>query len=578
MTSRLWSLLPAGLALPLVVAAVVAVLYLLRPPPRAVVVPSVLLWRLIAERHRSHTLLRRLVSAALSLAVALGISFALAGAPRSQRSGEHQLLVVDDSATMAAEAAPGLTRLARAAALASGLVADWPGPTLLADTTGRSAPRWARSTAEAEAWLRDLAASPTPGRLPAIERVPASATVPARRILVTDGVAIGSPAGWQVESVYTPATNVGLLAFAAGDRASPDRPEAFLEVLNASPAAVTARLVVERSSGEPLLDRRLDLGAHETWSGVLAFAPTPPGLDPALYARLETPGDALALDDRATGVARHAQRISVATVGVEGALERALRLLSGVTVAPLTGASWGGLEANAAGYDVLVAAGWAPETPPTVPALLVAPPPREWLPASDGSATATLWAWDAEGRDWGPLAVPELARYERLAEGARADSVAVLLEGAPERSGRNGAAPTEPLVFELRGTPAAVVVVAFPIESSSIAQHESFPLLVRSLVERLATPGGDLTAIVASAQPPFGRALTDINATTLPASSSRSEPGGGGQTDPVDPRGAAAPAPAPGAPSARRFALWMLAVAALIAILESAARARGLTE
>ncbi|HUP22362.1 MAG TPA: BatA domain-containing protein [Thermoanaerobaculia bacterium] len=561
----------SGLSLPLLVALVVALLYLLRPPPPTIVVPSVLLWRPIAERRRSHTLLRRLLSALLSLLVALGLAFALAGPPRPERRGAPQILVVDNSATMATEVAPGVTRLDRALEQARELVSDWQGPTLLADTTGGSGPRWAHSDAEAEAWLRGLRTSSARGRLPALHgAIPGSTAAAVRRLLISDGVALASLEDWQVVSVYQPVTNVGLLAFDASSTspaATTDSIEAFLQVFNASLVGVTSRLVVERAEGQILYQRPLELGPRETWSGVLALPATAGG--EIVRARIETADDALSSDDLAAIVPHLQRQILVGTVGdVDGAVGRALRLLPRVTVTALPADS-SSLEGPVP--DVLVAAGWAPESSPLTPTLLFAPPARAWLPEPTAQAIeAVVWARQPGPRDWGPVAFGDLRRYEP-------SDVEILLGGTTRSADDVRSTDTEwPLVFQLQGLEPPVLVAAFSVEASSIGRHEAFPVLVAELVDRLAEAGATEAG---RSQPPghvLGRRLSDVNASRLP----------------VAPRLEATPSYLVSAQPPRdvredlreqsrrhqRFAIAMLAVAALLATLETWTRAWGLTE
>jgi hypothetical protein len=560
----------SGLSLPLLVALVVMLLYLLRPPPPTIVVPSVLLWRPIAARRRSHTLLRRLLSALLSLLVALGLAFALAGPPRPEPRGGTQILVVDDSATMATEVTPGVTRLDRALERARELVSDWQGPTLLADTTGDSAPRWAHSSAEAEAWLRGLRTSSARSRLPALDGVIPGSTAPARRLLISDGVALTSPEGWQVVSVYQPATNVGFLAF---DAASPspaaanDSIEAFLQVFNASTLGVTSRLVVERDEGQILYERPLELAPRETWSGVLALPATAGG--EVVRARIETAGDALSNDDLASIVPHVQRQILVGTVGdLDGAVGRALRLLPRVTVTALPADS----SREGRVPDVLVAAGWAPESPPLTPTLLFAPPARAWLPEQTAQATeAVVWVRQPGPRDWGPVAFGDLQRY------APSD-IEILLGGTTRSADDVRSTDTEwPLVFRLQGLEAPLLIAAFSVEASSIGRHEAFPVLLAELVDRLASASATAPG---RSQPPgheLGRRLSDVNASRFPVAP-RLEATPAYLVSEQPPRDVGGEFQEQSRRRRRRFAVALLAVATLFATLEAWTRARGITE
>jgi hypothetical protein len=285
-------------------------------------------------------------------------------------------------------------------------------------------------------------------------------------------------------------------------------------------------------------------------------------------ARIETAGDALSSDDVAT-ITPHLQRqILVGTVGdVGGAVGRALRLLPRATVTALPA---GSSSREGPVPDVLVAAGWAPESPPLTPTLLFAPPPRAWLPEQTAQAIeAVVWARQPGSRDWGPVAFGDLRRYA-------ASEVEIVLGGTTRSADDVRSTDTEwPLVFQLKGPGAPLLVAAFSVDASSIGKHEAFPVLVAELVERLA---GAATATGRS-EPSgleLGRRLSDVNASRLP----------------VAPRLEATPSylvseqPLRSADEnfreqsrrRRRFALALLAAATLVATLETWTRARGLTE
>ena len=562
------SFFATGLALPLLAGAAVVLLYLLRPPPRAVEVPSLLLWRRIAERRRSHERLRRLLSALLSLAVALALALALGGLPRLPRRGEAQLVVVDDTATMATEVSPGTTRLDLARRRARELAAEWPGPTLLADTTGHSSPTWARTEREAARWLGNLVVSPERGRLPPITGIGTETEGAPRRFLVTDGVAIDAPGAWQVESVYAPAINVVWIAFAAetSRRSDAEAAEAYLEVLNASTSAATTRIVIEDADGQTLVDRQLELGARESWSGWLDL-PAAGSAVARLDGRLETAGDALAGDDDASISIAERRRISIGTIGVAGALDRALRLLPGVSVRALESEPTVTESAVPGALDLLVASEWAPRDPPPVPALLVNPPSRDWLPEpAETVAAVTVRVREPGRRDWGPV---ELAGVRRYAPTAGASPLAEpLLSGERDSSDPTSVTSTDDLrlAFAVPQTPAPTFVVGLDLDETAITRHEAFPVLIARMVEDLvAVPSADGPGTAAQQ---LGRRLSDVNASALPSVPS--------------PSGLAAlterAAPHDGDRPLRRVVLAMLFAALAFSVLETWSRSRGFTE
>jgi hypothetical protein len=603
---------PPGLAVALLlgVAAIVALLYWLRPPARAVVVASTLPWLRLAERSKRTRRWRRLLSLLLSLAAASAVALALAGL-RISTPGMDQpplVLVIDTSATMATRDAGGGTRLDRAIAEARGAIARSIGPIDLYDTTGQLAHAGLPIGAALDllAGLRVHAARPAV--FPAAAAAPRDDDGPLRRLYVSDGVAPAeAPAAFERVSVWRPAVNVGLVAFEAAR--SGDRIEAFVEVLNGSTDPVVADLLLDTVGGETLVRRPLRLAPAERWAGVIDLAPVGQQIAaaPVLHARVRAEGDALSLDDEAWAPVPLGTPLRVAVAGPEGtAVRRLLALLPGIEVREASLDQLDELDARDTGSDVVVLEEVAPDRPPASPALLVAPPHRDWLPAPAAELGPSSWtAQDSPAAISLAIAAALVdLRVEAITRYATEDPelariVGVAGAGAPE-------AGSLPLLLWRPGDDrqAPWGLLPFSIEASSLVHHEGFPEMLLALLLDLAGAAGptlrdpgvlevpagalaeradlagtafDLGArrfaeiesptLLTGAGPhawqavaPPGPAVTAVNRTDWPAAS-RSAGG--------------AAAPLRGGPSGRSL---LLAAALVLVSIELWTRARGITE
>jgi hypothetical protein len=369
-----------SLLLPIATALAILAIYLLRPPPRPVVVPSTVLWqRLLADRSPLRERLRWLLS--LLLASTIGVSLALAlldALPSSAAAGEDWLLVVDTRPTMLTRAPSGERRL---------------------DEARRRARAWIQSSGNAARFAVAAPANlPTPwldGRqaleaLDALETawgesrlvLPPPSSRPARTVVFTDGV--GAPLvpedDVEVVSLSRPATNVGITAFddAPSLRRAGAR-RAYLEVLYVGSEPAEVQLEVDDADGVRF-ERTIELAPSGLWSGSLDLSSFRPG---PIRARVRLSGNAetddFPFDDSAQlWLTPPSPRVAVVGV-VDEPLRRALEARGGLDLSFHASA-----DGRPADVDLEVWSREAPPLPPEQPALLLAPPSRPWLPLADG--------------------------------------------------------------------------------------------------------------------------------------------------------------------------------------------------
>ncbi len=463
------------------VAALVLLLYLIKPSPRRIAVASSLIWqRVLKQRQRRPERWRWWLSLLLALAIALSIAFALTRPELGAVSGpaEDVLVVVDTSPSMGVRGADGRTRLEHAAREVERIVLAGGGGNrfMLADTTqqirvpafeSREAVAQRVRTLEpsrgARAWFPDLATIPG---------------VRERRQVwfVTDGVApIGVPDAVRVASVFRNADNVGITAFDVraipGD---PRRHDAFVEVFNASAGHKLVQLRVAGVDGTPI-DRSLRLEAGGR-SGVTVEVSSL-GEGP-LRASVTSEGDGLALDDTAYAFLPGKSRVRIALVTPgNAALARTLRMLSHVDVQVVAP----GRAAELSGVDAAVFDRVTPERAPTIPALLIAPRSAAWLGRVGAEVSETHVAgWEGDH----PL-LARAALRDVLIDSARplrpSDGTALV----PVARGPKG----EALVLATREG-ARLAVLSFALDSSNFSQQPSFPAFLANAVGWLTREAG----------------------------------------------------------------------------------------
>jgi hypothetical protein len=509
--------LSAGAALLLFagVAAAVVLLYLLKPSPRRLAIPSALIWqRVLKERKRRPERLRWWLSLLLALGIALSVAAALTRPEVAAMSGAASdvVLVIDTSPTMGARRADGRTRLAHALERAEQIIAAHGAGSryLVADTMHQTGVAAFESREAALERLRAIEPA-TAGTqwfpdVPLADADVAQNTDRRRVWFVTDGVApVVAPKEAQAVSVFQVADNVGITAFEV--RAVPSDPrhhEAYVEVTNGSAGARRVELRLA-GIGAPVLVRELELGGGARTSvvaDVSAFGEGP------LRASVRADADALALDDVAYAYLPGKGRVRVALVTAGNPqLARTLRLLPRLDV-DVVGP---GALRNASRYDALVLDRYVPSEPQVVPALLIGPRNVPWLARAKGELTDTrLASWDGSHPLLSGVSLRDVLidRTPLLALGT--------VERAPALVAVARAPGGEPLILATHEG-RRLALVSFALDASNFPQQASFPAFLSNAIDWLTREPRALAARVGqvSAPVPDARVL-DLDGREIP--------------------------------------------------------------
>jgi hypothetical protein len=503
----------------LAVLAVVVGLYLLRPPPVRVTVASTLIWqRVLGARRELSERWRWWLALLLSLLIALALAAAIAKPERKAvdgRAPDALAIVVDTAPTMAALRDDGRTRFAQALAEARARLAalDPTARVLIADTTRRIASLAWTTPSQAAPLLDGLVpAAGGEARMPALPPLPDQPDARPDLVLITDGVApLALPPGTREVSVFTPAANVGITAFALrAPPADPLRWTAFVEVANAATRPARVRLEIAGAGSAPLV-RELDVPARGYAQQSIAVAGFGGG---PVRARVAAPDDAFAADDEAFGFLPFNRTLKVALVtNGNAALQRALQLDARVRLVVTTPAQFANRGAD--GVDAVVFDRTAPPTAPSVPALLWRPPKAAWLPAPGAAVTdpvADAWAVDErvlENVSLGDVTIDRATPWRAADLGDAARAVATTARG-------------DALLIAQDAVPRRLAM-AFAPDDSNFAQLASFPVFVSNALDWLTGEAAPLTAGVGPVVVPIAQAK--VRGATVGAVDTRFVPG-----------------------------------------------------
>ncbi len=456
-------------------AAAVVGLYLLRPPPQRVAVPSLVLWQRIAGvRRRLAQRWRWWLSLLLALVIAtlLALAAMRPEAAGSSTGARDLVVVVDNSITMNAMRSDGKTRFEHAVAAARSAIRKAPpGTRFLVSDTLRLASTGGFVQSEAALRLLDSmeAGNGTKAWFPELELLPEAARE--RDVLFfTDGVtAVAHPAAVTTVSSFERAPNLGITAFNL--RPLPTdatRYEAFVEVGNAATVAVEATVTVSGPGRDPRSKPvRLPPRGFATVS-----VPVADFGGGALQATVESADDRLALDDTAYAFLpfNRSMRVALVTSG-NAPLEAALRLDPRLRLTVLSPPQY----AAKGGYDAYVFDRFAPAAPPLAPVLAFRPPQTKWLAAHGSSLAAPVagsWLADHPVLDNVSLADVQIDR-------------AVALQGVDAQSGVLARTPSgQALVIASDRAPRRLAV-GFSGEDSNFASQASFPVFLANAMQWL---------------------------------------------------------------------------------------------
>src|SRR5437016_2398230 len=380
--------------LALAVASLVIALHFLKIYPHRVLVSSVVLWQRVLAEKFSRSLwerLQRIISILLAVTIALLIALSVGRPQIGAGNGKMRrvAIVLDTSPTMNARTADGNTRWKHAAEKARTLLAESPAAEFrIVDTSGETAFPFTRDRAEALQWIGRLSPANVKPRFPTLS---GDASV----YLISDGVALDDiPGHVESISVFERANNVAITAFEVRPvPSSPSAYQAYLEIRNyGQPADV--RLSVKGADQE-IITRSVRLLSDARFRDVFDLSNFRGG---SIQAGIRATNDALSVDDVAFAYLPIQRKIRTLLVTRGNPyLETFLKLDPSVEL----------FINNAQNYreppdiDALIFDRFAPQTPPSKPALIFGLPglpgvPRvSWLPAPQGivqKPAITFWS------------------------------------------------------------------------------------------------------------------------------------------------------------------------------------------
>jgi len=486
------NLLSAAIA-GLVAALVVTGLYLLKPPPRRLLVPSSLIWdRVLRESHRSSDRLRWWLSLLLSAIIAVSMAVVVVRPQLSGAGGtaDRLVIVLDNSPTLATRTTDGATRWSHALAKARATLATRsPGTqVLLIDTMRRIATPGFEDRDAAIERLQQLHIAY--GGVPRVPDIAQAAE--AETVVISDGVQItGVPASARLDSVFEPVENAGITEFEVRPLpADPRRYTAFVEVTNAGGADRSVEIAIAGVGGRRVL-RTVNVHAGSAQAQLIDISALEAG---PVRAALTMPGDGLEADDVAYALLpmRRLVRVGLVSKG-NPYLEKALRAQPRVQLAAMSPRHF----AERRDIDVWVFDRFAPVTQPRAPALLFRPSAVSWLPAPGREiAGVTVAAWDGAH----PL-LENLSLRDLVVERAVATHLATRQHDVVLVSARGDT----PLVVAHEGA-ARRVSFAFGLEDSNFALHAEFPLFLGNVLDWLGGEHGAFAAGLGVIEVPVAKA------------------------------------------------------------------------
>jgi hypothetical protein len=461
-------------------AAAIVGLYLLKSPPRRILVSSTMLWsRVLKSERRRSDRLRWWLSLLLALAIGIALALALARPEWGGRSGvaRRVAIIIDSSPSMLTLRSDGRTRWEHARDEARGLLrAGRPsGGFLVADTSGQV------TTPAFEDLERAL------GRLEALRpsmrtelETPELAVGDAELSFVSDGVMIDPDrisTDPNIVSVFELADNVGITRLEPRPLpAHPSHYEAYLEVRNHSGTTKNTVLRVS-GAGSQGARREVELEPGETKGEIFDLGSFRRG---PIRASVTAGGDSLDADNFAYSYLPIPSKKRVLLVSSGNAyLETLLELDPNVELERSTPEAYtGGTAADVTLFDRC-----APEAPPNRPYVLFRPPRRGWLPVEDEEIVQPeIGTWDRSHRVLENVALEDLV-VDRAVR-AR-DTEAQRLAGSP----------ADPLI--LAGTePTKWLLLTFALEDSNLPLLPGFPILLSNALSWLS---GDPIVVARSA-------------------------------------------------------------------------------
>ena len=495
-----------ALVLLAVSAAAIVGLYLLKPPPRRLLVSSTMLWsRVLKEKKARTDRWRWWLSLLAALAIGLSIALAVSRPEIRALNGEQRRIavVMDNTSTMAALSSDGRTRWEQAVEIAQEILRQGsPGSKfLIADTTGVIVTATFGDRKAARQTLRMLrVATSGRGTFPSLE------LRGAELFFISDGVLI-DPAGVPPEahllSVFEPADNVGITALVIRPQpVNPDRFEAFLEVGNASTSRKAVSIQLSGTGGRRL-SRTVELEAGQSAGEVFDLAGFAAG---AVRATVSAPDDSLEADNVAFSYLPVRRTLRVVLVSPANLyLETLLQLDPKVQYILVGPEEMGNLPAA----DVTIYDRYAPSEPPLRPSLFVNPPEVSWLGSNGEIESPGAIEWDEDH----PL-LRSVNLYDLVVDRARSLD--------PGKGQAVVESPAGPLIVAV-ASPVRYLQVGFALEESNFPLLPGFPIFFANAMTWLAGVPQAISRSVGTLEVP----LADARVTSLEGASVATTVAGG---------------------------------------------------
>ena len=448
------------------VIAVVSALFFMKVRHPRVLVPSLLLWRRVLDEDRQVSFwekVRKAVSYAVTILVPLLVVLALGRPERhaAGSSGGPLTIVIDSSLSMLAERPDGRTRWEAARDRALSLAGGDADVTVL--TTADGIVGGPTSDREALRLALNEVGPAEPGPFPQIIEN-------TQTVFITDGVTpYDVPSNVRVESVFASASNAAITAFdIRRDWRSQGRYEAYVEVANYSTEPKQVTLTVELGTTR-IFERPISVNADEIVRQSLPFEAGEGGVVRA--AIVAGGGDAVPQDDEAFAWVASARPSAVTLVTRRNPpLETLLSFDGTVRVNRIEPEQYRGSSQGVVVFDR-----WAPDRPPSQPALYIAPPAAPWLLMGGAPERSAVWS--------------------------RADEAHAAVRGVDGRTVRFDEIQVydlkdwTPLAFSARGNPLVAVrepngvgqaLFTFDVARGNIANDPAFPVLIGDVLEWFA--------------------------------------------------------------------------------------------
>jgi hypothetical protein len=449
--------------LALATTAIIVALYLLKLRHRRVLISSSILWRRVLDERQAHSLwekLRRVVSMAIAVTIALLIAISLARPQIDWLTGKNEqiVIVLDTSPTMNTQTSDGKTRWEHAVENAKSLL-DSGGPTTefrVLDTAGVAASAFTTDRKEVSKLIDTMSPRGVDPQFPKVDGGTSDV------YFVSDGVAIRStPSYVKRISVFESANNVGITAFEI--RSIPSTPlgyEAYLEVQNfgePNDAGITLT-----GAGGQKISKTIHLARAETYKDTFDLSQFPGG---GIRATVQAKDDAFPMDNIAFAYlpVKRQTRTMLVTKG-NRYLETVLKLDKYVDLTIVDPANF----RESPNVDAYIFDRFAPGTPPPRPALIFGTPAASWLrPAVAIVEKPEIVTWS----DSHPIMQHVPLHDVAIERASRIDANNLTVVAASKQT---------PLI--VASDKPKWVMVTFDLQSSDFAFHVGFPVFIENVL------------------------------------------------------------------------------------------------